>query len=554
MSEAVHPAIPCLVGALLVPLVPARWRAAVAVPAAAAALLAAWWLPDGALLRTQSLGLDLVWLRADALGRVFAIIFALIALLGVAYALATPRARLLSAALVSTAAGEGIVLAGDWVTLYTAWELLAVASWVVIMDGGTARARGAGLRYLLVHLAGGAVLLAGIVWHRATGGSLLVEPLSLAGAGALVLVGFGVNAAIPPLHAWLTDAYPESSPAGTVFLSAFATKAAVYALARVFPGADILVVAGCAMALYGVLFAILENDIRRLLGYHIVSQVGYMVAGVGLGTPLAVSGAVAHAFCHILYKGLLMMGAGAVVHATGRRRLTDLGGLASAMPATVVLYMVGAFSISGAPLLNGFVSKSMVVAAAETEHREVVAWILLLASVGTFLSVGLKLPYLAFGGSPSAAPPATPVPRPMLAGMAATAALCALTGVAPGLLYALLPHEVTWAPYTLAHVMEALQILVGTALAFVLLRDRLAGKAAVSLDFDRAYRAIGGWVTGRLAPAVARGADAMEQRAMALAGARVALPSVPIGRPVGYAVLTAVVALGAGLGLYTVLR
>lgn len=553
MAEPLHPALPCLAGAVVVALVPARRAGLVALAAAAASLALAWLLPAGAAISTSALAQELVWLRADPLARVFAIAFALIAALGSLYALATPGRRLLVAALVAAGAAQGIALAGDWVTLYAAWETLALASSALVLDGGRPAARAAGIRYLLVHVAGGALLLAGVVAHLAAGGSHLVGPLDAAGPGVLILLGFAVNAAIPPLHGWLVDAYPESSPAGTVFLSAFATKAAVYALARVFPGAEILVAAGAVMALYGVLFAVVENDARRLLGYHIVSQVGYMVAGVGLGTPLALSGVAAHAFCHILYKGLLLMGAGAILHATGRRRLTDLGGLAVGMPATALLYMVGALSISGAPLLNGFVSKSMIVAAAEAEHRPVVAGALLLASVGTFLSVGLKLPCLAFLGRRRGPAPA-PVPRAMVGAMAATAALCAATGLAPAWLYALLPDPVAWRPYTAGHVLESLQILTGCGLGFALLRGRLGGKATVSLDADRLYRVLGRAVTGAAVPAVARAAAAMEAAALGLADARLAVPRLAVAAPIGFAVLIAVLVLGAGLGIAVVLR
>lgn len=545
MTPAMHPAWPLLAAAVLAALLPAGARRVVALAGPATALALAWALPDGAQGEASLLGDTLVWGRVDALGRMFSIVFALIAVLGVVYAWATPRRRLLTAALASAAAAQGIVLAGDWITLYASWEALAIASFVLISDGARPASWRAGVRYLLVHLAGGAVLLGGIAWHRGTGGDPLVGPMGSATAGWLVLLGFAVNAAIPPLHAWLTDAYPESSPAGSVFLSAFATKSAVYALARVFPGEEVLVWAGVTMALYGVVFAVLETDVRRLLGYHIVSQVGFMVTGVGLGSPLAVSGAAVHAFAHILYKGLLFMGAGAVVHATGRRRLSDLGGLAGAMPWTLVFYMVGAFSISGAPLLNGFVSKSLVVAAADELHRGGVAWLLTLASVGTFLSVGLKLPWLAFGGPDRGVRP-DPVPRSMLAAMAATSALCALTGVVPGLLYALLPHPIEYAPYTTAHVLEALQLLAGTLAGFLLLRDKLRSGAKVTLDFDRVYRAVGRVVSQGLAGPVARLADAMESWADDLVDRQVAgAGRIPL--PIGYAVLVAVAALGLTL-------
>jgi multicomponent Na+:H+ antiporter subunit D len=516
--------------------------------APALALGLAWALPDGGQAGGVLLGQPLVWLRADALGRVFAIIFALLSGLAAGYGLDGSR-RLHVAGLAATATGLGIVLAGDWITLYAAWELLAVASFVLVSDGGTPRASGAALRYLLVHLVGGVLLLSGIVVHRATGGDPVVGPLGAGPAWLLVLLGFAVNAAVVPLHAWLPDAYPESSPAGSVFLSAFATKSAVYALVRVFPGTEPLVWAGVGMALYGVVFAVLESDVRRLLAYHIVSQVGYMVAGVGLGTPLALAGAVAHAFCHILYKGLLFMGAGAVVRATGRRQLADLGGLAAPMRLTFVLYMVGAFSISGAPLLSGFVSKAMIVTAAEDGGRWAVALLLGLASVGTFLSVGLKLPVLAFGG---AEPPLRPAPVPVTAhvAMTITGALCVLLGLVPGLLYRLLPGSVAYAPYTTEHVVMSLQVLAGTAVGFALIEPLLRGEAAVTLDFDRAYRAAGGWIAGGLGRAVGRGADGLEAAVLDLAARTMARARSRAARPVGYAVLLVVIALGLGLALF----
>jgi multicomponent Na+:H+ antiporter subunit D len=547
-----HPAWPFLVGAVVAAVSPGRSRRIVLALAPPLGLALAWTLPEGARLEAALLRQELLWLRADGLAWPFAVIFALFGGLGLLYGWSGSR-RVHAAGLAATGAALGIALAGDWVTFYLAWEGLAVASFVLITDGATRRAEGAAYRYLLVHVIGGACLLAGIVWHRAAGGGALVGEPASPGAFVLILLAFVINAAVPPLHAWLTDAYPESSPAGAVLLSAFATKSAVYALARVFPGVEVLVWAGTAMTLYGVVFAVLENDIRRLLGYHIVSQVGYMVTGVGLGTPLGVSGAVAHAFSHILYKGLLFMGAGAVIQATGRRRLTELGGLAKTMPATLGLYMIGALSISGAPLLNGFVSKSLVVAAAEQSHREVVVALLTLASVGTFLSVGLKLPFFTFGGD-SRSGTIAPVPRTMFLAMGLTAGLCFLTGVAPRMLYRLLPFATTYEPYTADHVLGAFQLLVGTALGFTLFLRQLGGKASVTLDTDRAYRALGLWVADGLGRGVAAAADRLEAAAVAAVGPSPAISPARGLASAGYGVLLTVLALGLGVALLSLFR
>jgi multicomponent Na+:H+ antiporter subunit D len=486
-------------------------------------------------------GQSIAIMRLDGLARSFALVFGLISTLGAIYAGHVERRRFHVAALVAGAAGLGIVLAGDWITFYIAWETLAIASFVLIVDGGTPVASAAALRYLLVHALGGSLLLGGLAWSYLAGGALLVTAIDVRGSALLILLGFAINAAIPPLHAWLTDAYPESSPAAGVLLSAFATKSAVYALARVFAGTELLLWVGCVMAVWGVVFAMLEDDMRRLLGYHIVSQVGYMVAGVGLGTPMAMNGAVAHAFCHILYKGLLFMATGSVVHATGRRRISALSGLAGPLPHVFVLYMIGALSITGAPLTNGFVSKAMIVAAGDLAGMPAMVWMLTFASVGTFLSVGLKLPALVFGGA-SRVGVAQPVPTGMLAAMTITGVLCVLIGVIPGRLYRLLPYAVTYEPYTGAHVAEVLELMAGTTVAFVLAKAVIGRKATVTLDFDLVYRWIGR-VLLRTSRGVEKGALTLEHAAFAL------VTMSPVQRralagPVGYAVLVAVGCLG----------
>ena len=317
------------------------------------------------------LGQAVVVARVDKLSIVFAAVFTIMALIGMVYALHLERAGQHVAAFVYVGSALGVVFAGDYLTLFLFWEGMAFASAYLVFAQGGAPAIGAGFRYLMVHITGGVVLLGGIVLYARATGSLLFGPVegALGTAAYLILAGFMLNAAVPPLNAWLTDAYPEATVTGAVFMSAFTTKTAVYVLARGFPGTELLVWFGTAMAIYGVIYAVLENDCRRLLAYHIVSQVGYMVAGIGIGTELALNGATSHAFAHILYKALLFMGAGAVIYVTGRRKLTELGGLYAAMPLTVALYMVGAFAISAFPFFSGFVTKSMVVAAAGQDHR-----------------------------------------------------------------------------------------------------------------------------------------------------------------------------------------
>jgi multicomponent Na+:H+ antiporter subunit D len=534
-----HPGLILFATAALVALLPRRARRIALLAGSLAALAAAVDLPaDGLVWAPSIAGHQVELLRVDGLSRIFALIFTLITFVGAIFALHVPGRGEHVAVLVYAGAALGVTLAGDWIAAIVFWELMAAASLAVIWLGGTPESSRAGYRYLLVHATGGSLLLAGIILHVAAGGDASFTGWAgtwRAGwspAAALMLAGVAVNAAIPPLHAWLTDAYPEASVTGTVFLSAFTTKTAVYLLVRAFPGSDLLLWAGIIMALYGVVYAVLENDIRRLLAYHIISQVGYMVAAVGMGTPMALNGAVAHAFCHILYKALLLMGAGSVMQATGRRKLTELGGIARRMPAVTWLYMVGAFSISGVPLFNGFISKAVVISAAAYDTRPGPELLLTLASVGTFLHTGLKLPYFTFFGPDRGIEPAR-LPVNMIAGMWLAAVLCTLLGIFPAWLYARLPLQpFEYHPYTVDHVVGTVQLLLGTGVAFWLLLPKLAGEPTVSIDTDWVYRRPLRTALGALVTVSGRTGDAARAAGAAFT-ARLARASTlgPPGRP-----------------------
>lgn len=485
------PALILLVGALLVACLPVAAGRMIAVVAPAVAL---WQVACGLApnVTLPFLDYELVVVRADPLSLVFGGIFALIGIIAGVYAWHAHQRGHTVAALIYNAGALGVTFAGDMITLYAFWELMAVASVVLIWSRGTPAAHAAGRRYILVHLAGGSALLAGILLYAADSGSIAFDTFEAGTRGAwLVLAGFCLNAALPPLGAWLPDAYPQATITGAIYLSSLTTKTAVYALLRGFAGWEILVAAGVIMALYGVVYAVLANNIRELLAYHIISQVGYMVAGAGIGTEMAINGAAAHAVCHILYKSLLFMGAGVVLHTTGRECLTELGGFWRRQKLVFGLYMIGAFSISGFPGWNGFVSKSMVIAAAGEAHLEWVFLLLTLASVGTFLHTGLKLPYFTWMGPESEIQP-KPVPVNMIAGMALSAFFCTFIGLQPGLLYKLLPHQVHFDPYTATHLVETIQILVFTALAFWLFIPSLGGERTVSMDTDVLYRKTAG--------------------------------------------------------------
>jgi len=502
MSELwIHPALIFLIGGALLPLIPqaARKSWLLLVPILAFARIVT--MSPGTFGELHFGNWTLTFGRVDRLSQVFGYIMGLMAVIGTLYGLHVKRTAEHIAAWTYVAGSIGALYAGDFITLFLFWELMAIGSTFLIWFRGRDGSIAAGYRYLMVHMAGGVALLAGIMLtYRATG-SLAFNALDVVHPTAgtwLITIGFLLNAAVPPLHAWLPDAYGEATFNGSVFMCAFTTKTAVYALLRGVPGFDILIPLGVIMALYGVVYAVLENDSRRLLAYHIISQVGYMVAGVGLSQldtefgRLAFNGACAHAFAHILYKGLLFMGCGTVLHQTGESKFTELGGLYKKMPWTFVLTLIGGLSISAFPLFSGFVSKSMIVQAGFDSKMLWVGFLLTLASAGTFLHTGLKVPYFIFFGKNNCKPQtwarASDPGWNMTAAMGVAAFLCIFIGCYTPYLYNKLPFPVEYHPYNTGHVMETLQILLFTALGFFLMLKKLTPEAKISLDLDILWR------------------------------------------------------------------
>ena len=431
---------------------------------------------------------QVVIIRVDKLSLLFGYVFVALLFLGNLYSLHIKRILMHPISFVYAGATLGVVFAGDFISLYFFWEAMAIASTFMIWTSKRESSRSAGFRFISIHLFGGLCLLVGFLIHYSNTGSIAFHSIEEGGiAFYLILVAFLINAAVPPFSAWLPDSYPESTPTGTVFLSGFTTKSAIYVLVRMYPETELLIWMGIVMTFYGVVFATLENNIRRLLAYHVINQVGYMVTGIGIGTSMAINGVCALAFSNILYKALLFMCAGAIVRVTGTNKLTELGGLYKFMPVTFYLYMLGAVSISAFPLFNGFISKSIVVSAAAEDHRFIIWALLTLASCGTFLSVGLKLPYFAFFGKDCGKKPKEPLLN-MIIAMGITAFLCFLFGVYPDLLYNLLPYQFDYQPYTASHIVGALQFLMFTALAFFLLLKKAKVKNTLTLDTDWTYR------------------------------------------------------------------
>ncbi len=491
MTDPVPPVIIFVVGALLVPFIKGSWKSAFLLAIPVVGLLNLISIGEGTHWVVGFLDYRLVFGRVDRLSLLFGYIFHIISFIAILYSLHVKDNLQLMAGLVYAGSALGAIFAGDLLSFFVFWEMLTVSSIFLIWARRTEASLGAGYRYLLVHAAGGLCLLAGIVIHVNQTGSIEFGYLGLNGLGTyLIFFGFGLNCAWPLLHTWLTDAYPEATITGTIFLSAFTTKVAVYALARSFPGTEALIWIGAIMTGFPIFYAVIENDLRRVLAYSLINQVGFMVCGIGIGTALAINGAVCHAFNDILFKALLFMSMGAIMYRTGKINGTDLGGLYRTMPLTCVFCMVGAASISAFPLFSGFVSKSMVMDAAAGGHMRIIWFILLFASAGVFHHAGIKIPYFAFFSHDSGMRPKE-APIHMLLAMGIAAFLCIFIGSFPGFLYSLLPYPVEYVPYIAPHVVGQTQLLFFSALAFTLLL--LSGiypaeVRSVNLDADWFYR------------------------------------------------------------------
>lgn len=497
MSDGLHPAAIYLLGALLVPLLRGRVRQTVALLVPILGFLNFYLIPEGVNWTISLLDFELVTGRFDQWSQIFLHIFTVLSFVGILYIIKDNRPLDLSAGLLYAGSAMGVVLAGDLLTLFFFWEMLTLGAVFCLLARKTAEAGKAAYRYMLVHVAGGVILLAGIMIHLAGGGSVAFDRIELSGVGAwLIFIGFGINCAWPVVGAWLTDTYPKASIGGLIFMATYTTKTAIYVLARCFPGEEPLLWIGMAMAIIPLFYAVIENDLRGVLAYCLINQVGFMVIGVGLGTELSLNGTAAHAYCHILYKSLLFMAIGSVLYRTGKSKATELGGLYRSMPLTCLFCCIGAASIS-APFCSGFVSKSMILSAAASGAKsapELTAiWMaLLFASAGVFLLAGIKTTYFAFFSRDSGTR-CEEAPFNQLLAMGITAFLCIFVGSAPNaFLYQMLPNSGTsYQPYTVGHVTDQYALLLFTGLAFILLVKSGLYPAEIrstNLDFDWLYR------------------------------------------------------------------
>lgn len=504
MVEGLNPAFILIVGGMLTPLIPRVVRAPYLLSIPVLAVIQFLSLDRGIYDGFELFEMATYTMRIDHLSFVFGLIFHFAAFVAVVYAIHVKDTMQHVAALVYAGATVGAVLAADLISLFVYWELTAVSSVFLIWARRTERSFRAGLRYLIVQVGSGVILLTGIILHYEHTGSLEFGHLVSYGFDSpgiwWIFIAFGIKCAFPGLHGWLKDAYPEATVTGTVVLSAFTTKLAIYTLARGFAGTDMLIWIGATMTAFPIFFAVLENDLRRVLSYSLNNQLGFMVVGIGIGTEMALNGTAAHAFCHIMYKALLFMSMGAVLFRTGKINASQLGGLYKSMPLTTVFCCIGALSISAFPLFSGFVSKSMILLAAAEEHHTIAFLVLLFASAGVVDHSGIKVPFFAFFAHDSGIR-CKEAPWNMLVAMAIAAVFCVGLGCYPQPLYDILPFETDFQPYTVTHVVTQLQLLMFSALAFIaLMRSGLYPPElrSVNLDIDWLYRRLAPWVLVRV--------------------------------------------------------
>jgi len=487
MIKPIPPAFILILGAFFIPLFRGRAKQLYLLFISALVFIDLFLLEIGSGWTIHFLKYDLIFAKVDRLSLAIAYIFAVIGFLAILYSLHNKQAGEQMAAFLYMGSSLGVVFSGDYLSLFAFWEIMAFTSVFLIWYRREKESLDAGFRYLFMHIFGGCCLLTGILLHINSTGSLAVEPLRNGWSSLFILIGFGLNTAFIPLHTWLPDAYPLGTITGSVFLSVFTTKTGVYTLARCFSGNEFIAFMGGAMAVYGIVFALLQNDIRKLLSYHIISQVGYMIAGIGVGTELGVNGGIAHLINNLLYKTLLFMCAGSVIYMTGKSKLTELGGLAKRMPVTCITCLVASFSISGAPGFNGFVSKGMVISSVLEAHQPILELLLRLASVGTFLSF-TKLSYFTFFAKNEKIHAKEP-PWNMQGAMIVIAFLCILIGVVPGILFNILPYaSVDYHAYTPSHLIGVLQLFLFAGLGFMLLKKTFSPHRWIILDFDYFYR------------------------------------------------------------------
>lgn len=483
-----HPGLILIASGIIALILPDKIRKWVTVAMPALALAAMLSLNESSEMNyVFNRDITMEILHVDGLSRIFGLGLCAIAVVAGIYSFGKESRGERCASLIYAGSSLGVVFAGDWITLIFFWEAMALSSSYMVWSGRSHSATRASYRYLVMHLVGGNLLLAGAISLCWQGNFEIGMLTDASGYGyTFVLLGMLINAAVPPLHTWIPDAYPEATPYGTLYMGSYTTKVAIYALIRVFAGTENLIIIGALMAVFGACMAIIENDLRRLLAYHIVSQLGMMVAALATGSAVGMDGAALHAVFNMLYKGVLLMGAGVVFVATGKRKISELGGLWKKMPLISVCFLIASLAISGMPLLNGFVSKALIM---ESLHDYTASyWLVNMAGIGTWLSITLKINYFVFFGKSDKKIECNPVPVNVKIALVLGTAMCILSGIFPDFIYQFTPNGSTANVFEINHILEYLGMFIGATVSFVIFIKRMTPHDKITIDFDWIYR------------------------------------------------------------------
>lgn len=493
LLDGIAPGFLLIAAGLLIPVLPRMLRPVIAVLAPLAGLFHLLALPTGPHGTFEMLGITIATINVSETGFALGIAMLVAGTLAGVFNWHERAGLPVSAGLVYVGCAVGAVLAGDLPSFFLFFELASVSAAFLVWAGGTERSLGAGMRFAVANILAGVLLLeAFLLTYKATGSVGFFTGDLGTSAGIYLILALGLKAAFPVLHAWLTDAYPESTPGGTVLLSVFGITTAIYALSRFLPGEDLLRLIGPIMIAFPVLLALLANDLRRTLCYGIISQAGLAVTAIGIGTPEALSAATVLMIANIFGFLVLFMAIGAVLYRTGTASAAALGGLAATMPLTTGFAVLGGLSVAGLPVLAGGTAVPYLMTAIWADGGPVVAALALFGVAGVWAHAGLRVPATAFFGekrTPGLKTEEAPVHMrfAMLLGIAA----CIAVGT--------MPYWGGSATFELAGLILHLEVLAFALLVF--LAARAWGllpreEPSALIDVDWLYRKLGPQIVG----------------------------------------------------------
>ena len=493
-----HPATAFVILGLILPFLKGRfWRYLLFIPPALAIFLSLQ-MHVGRYWEVDYVGQVLVLGRVDHLSLPFIILFAFMTFICTVFSFHVREKAQHVAGLFFMAGAFGSVLAGDYWTLYIFWQGMTVSSSFLIWLNRKPDASKMGFWYMMLLLLSSVLLLAGILLRERVTGGFIFGPADanlMWHYDWLILGAFAINAAVIPFHAWMTQGLPKATIPGAVLLSIFGIKTAIYAMARCFVGLDLLIVLGVIMALYGAVYAIFSNNIRRILAYLMVAQGGLMIAGIGMDSKMALDGAISLAYAHTVYNALLVMTMGSVMYTTHEETLGQLGHLFRKLPVVAALTLIGIPALCAVPFFSGFTGISLIFEEAlklNSPMPGVVLVLLLGLAMAVMIMAGVRLPFYVFWSENTRnGEPLRPLPKSMVVAMGLAGAFCLVQGVFPEVINRHLPFAIKGSSFTPLKLGIGFLFPAFVVILFLFLRPLLKPRANELPDFERLYMGVG---------------------------------------------------------------